>query len=327
MKRWLLLLASILATLTFILPAAAHELNPAYLEIVQTASMKYRVVWKTPNLRGRSLAVEPLFPNGCVSNNHVAQRSNGTAVVRHWTLICDTPLAGSRIEFPGLDATLTDVLVRLQQEKGTIQTLRATPDSPTVILAIDATTWDVARNYFMLGVEHILSGVDHLLFVIALVLLITGFHRIVKTITAFTVAHSITLVATSLGWVRLPAAPVEAVIALSIVFLATELACMHTGTDRLAMRRPWIVAFSFGLVHGFGFAGALADIGLPSGEIPLALLTFNLGVEAGQILFLMGIVALLAILGRFFSRPRIGLFASYPIGIVASAWLFERVLN
>jgi hydrogenase/urease accessory protein HupE len=314
----LLLLASL---------SAAHELKPAYLEIATTSTLSYDVTWKTPIIRGRVLAVEPGFPRDCLSKDRSVRSDLGTALVSNWRLSCDTPLAGRRIEFQGLDATFTDVLVRLQPIEGTVQTLRATPDQPSVLAAVEATPWNVAANYFVLGVEHILSGLDHLLFVVALVLLITGFRRLVETITAFTVAHSITLAATSLGWLQVSQTPVEAVIALSIVFMANELACMRSGKECLTTRWPWVVAFVFGLMHGFGFAGALADIGLPEREIPLALLSFNLGVEAGQLVFVVGVVALLAVLANLVSRQRLALVASYPIGIVASVWLFERVIT
>ncbi len=326
MIRRLRQLPSIIALLVLTSTVAAHELKPAYLAITETGSATYEVTWKTPILRGRSLAVEPQFPDGCKAVGRSAHSDGGAALVSRWTLSCDTPLTGRHIEFSGLDATLTDVLVRLQPKEGAIQSQRATPDAPTVELAADATTWNVARSYFTLGVEHILSGLDHLLFVLALVLLITGVRRIVETITAFTIAHSITLVATSLGWVRLPPSPVEVVIALSIVFLAVELANVRAGTERLSERRPWVVAFAFGLMHGFGFAGALAEIGLPDGEIAVALLTFNLGVEAGQLAFVAGVLLLLTVIVRAVPRQRIGLVASYPIGITASVWLIERVV-
>ena len=217
------------------------------------------------------------------------------------------------------------MLVRLQSADGTLQAVRATPDEPMVELAEAPTRRSVASTYFLLGVEHILGGIDHLLFVLALVLLITSVRRLVETITAFTVAHSLTLVGASLGWVSLPTSPVEAVIALSIVFLANEIACKRKGTTRLSQRRPWVVAFAFGLLHGFGFAGALSEIGLPEGEIPMALLTFNLGVEAGQLVFLAAVLAVLAIISRLRVREPIDAFASYAIGITASVWLVERI--
>ena len=186
---------------------------------------------------------------------------------------------------------------------------------------------EVAWAYFVLGVEHILAGIDHLLFVLALLLLVRGARRLVATITAFTVAHSLTLVAATLGWVRVPGPPVEAIIALSIVFVAAEVITGLRGRRGLTTRSPWIAAFSFGLLHGLGFAGALAEVGLPQVAIPVALLTFNVGVEVGQLLFVAGVLLLrrvaspaLPLIGR-----RVSAATAYGIGSVAAFWTIERV--
>ncbi len=321
-------LASLLAIfiLAGVTVVKAHELRPGYLEITEISTASYTVVWKAPIRLGRPLAVEPRFPDTCNTSDRSAISSEGGALISRSTLHCEATLPGQRIQLVGLDATLTDVLVRVQSADGSLQTARATPDAPMIELAEAATRGNVARTYFLLGVEHILGGIDHLLFVLALVLLITSVRRLIETITAFTLAHSVTLIGASLGWFRLPASPVEAVIALSIVFLANEVACKQKGTTRLSQRRPWIVAFAFGLLHGFGFAGALAEIGLPQGEVPMALFTFNLGVEAGQLIFLAGVLVLLAGIARLRLRDPIDALASYAIGITASYWLLDRII-
>lgn len=304
----------------------AHELRPGYLEINESTPGVYDIVWKAPVRSGRPLAVQAVFPGHCSERDAVSRAGRTGALIASTTLECASGLAGAQILLRGLDATLTDVLVRIQPADGRMQALRATPDAPMVVVADHTSGSDVVRTYFLLGVEHIFSGIDHLLFVLALVLLISGVRRLVETITAFTVAHSITLVVASLGWMRLPSAPVEAVIALSIVFLANEIACRERGVPRLSERRPWLVAFAFGLLHGFGFAGALAEIGLPEGDVPMALLMFNLGVEAGQLMFLAAVLVALAAVAKLQWRRPVDAVASYAIGITASAWLFDRIL-
>ena len=317
---------SIVCLLAALAPADAHELRPGYLELAETGPATYSMVWKAPVRTGRPLGVEPQFPDDCRLADTSQRSAQGSAIIARGSLRCDDPLQGRRIVLAGLDATLTDVLVRLQAADGSLQALRATPDAPMVEFAATATRGAVAQTYFALGVEHILFGIDHLLFVLALVLLIRSVRRLVETITAFTLAHSVTLVAASLGYVSLPSAPVEAVIALSIVFLASEVANKRAGMLRLSERRPWLVAFAFGLLHGFGFAGALQEIGLPKGEVPTALLMFNVGVEAGQLLFLAGVLLVLAAAAQLRLRDKLDALASYAIGITASVWLIERIV-
>jgi len=323
--RFLLVFAAVFAC---VLPAAeAHELRPGYLEISTLADAEYKVVWKAPIRLGRPISVEPSFPADCAITGEVSRTQGAAALVSVFALTCASPLDGQAVVLRGLDSTLTDVLVRFQPASGREQTGRVTPDNPAITLSSTSTGWGVAQTYFKLGVEHILGGIDHLLFVFALVLLITGTRRLIETITAFTLAHSVTLIATSLGWVSLPPASVEAVIALSIVFLAREIVLMQPGQERLSERRPWLVALAFGLLHGFGFAGALSAIGLPEDSVPLALLTFNLGVEAGQILFVAVVLVLLALVRRLATSIRIEALASYGIGIAASVWLIERLIS
>jgi hydrogenase/urease accessory protein HupE len=212
---------------------------------------------------------------------------------------------------------------------GAVQTVRVTPDAPSFTVAAAPTAGAVARIYLALGVEHILLGVDHLLFVLALLILVPAARTLLWTITAFTLAHSLTLAAATLGWVAVPPPPVEAAIALSIVFVAGEIAHGARGRPGLSARQPWLVAFAFGLLHGFGFAGALHEIGLPQRAIPLALLTFNLGVELGQLLFVGAVLAAAALLSRLPVRAPSGWrsAAAYGIGAVASYWLLERLAS
>jgi hydrogenase/urease accessory protein HupE len=236
-------------------------------------------------------------------------------------------LADQTIHIDGLRTTLTDVLVRLERLDGTTLVHRVEPSQPSLVLEASPSLFSVAGTYFVLGVEHILSGIDHLSFVLALLLLVKGRRRLVGTITAFTVAHSVTLAAATLGWVNVPGALVEAVIALSIVFVAAEIVHGHQGREGVTARAPWIVAFVFGLLHGFGFAGALHEVGLPGHAIPTALFLFNFGVEVGQLLFVAAVLVLVALARRpLASVPRWAtVVPAYAIGAVAMFWTLQRI--
>jgi hydrogenase/urease accessory protein HupE len=226
-----------------------------------------------------------------------------------------------------LAGTFTDVVVRVESSDGLVQATRLTPDQTSFTVAAAPTWLDTARTYFLLGVEHILLGIDHLTFVLALLLLVRNTWMLVKVITAFTLAHSITLAAAALGWAHIPQAPVEAVIALSIMFVAAETLRPHGNGDGLARKAPWIIAFAFGLLHGLGFGGALKEIGLPQSDVPLALLTFNLGVEAGQLLFVFSMLGLKAMIHRALTIriPLARAVAGYGIGSLAAVWFVQRV--
>ncbi|MEH2624483.1 hydrogenase/urease accessory protein HupE [Bradyrhizobium sp. AZCC 1719] len=241
----------------------------------------------------------------------------------------DNGLAGTRIEIVGLQATITDALVRVQMLDGTYSTTLVRPSKPWIEIATSRSSLEVATTYLMHGVEHILLGYDHLLFVLALILIVRRGRVLLITVTAFTVAHSITLSLATLGVVHIPGPPVEATIALSILLLACEIIRSDRGQASLTAQWPWLVAFSFGLLHGFGFAGALTEIGLPQGDIPLALLAFNVGVEAGQLVFIAAVLGALrcakwirlpAFLERH-ARP----VTTYAIGIMAAYWFTERL--
>jgi hydrogenase/urease accessory protein HupE len=323
--RWLPILIA-LAALLAPLPGRAHEVRPAYLELREDRPGEYSVLWKTPMLGEMRLALDPVFSGPVEALTLVATQMTGSAAVQTWRLRAES-LRGQTLRIAGLETTLTDALVRITFLDGSTWVERLTPRQPGSPIPTRPGTWGVAGTYLTLGVEHILKGVDHLLFVLALLLLTKGTWRLVKTVTAFTVAHSITLGLATLGIVHVPSRPVEAVIALSIVFVAVEIVQVRRGRAGLAAQMPWIVAFIFGLLHGFGFAGALSEVGLPEGHIPVALLFFNLGVEAGQLLFVAGVLVLAAGIRCIqLSWPRwTELVPPYAIGSLAMFWVIQRV--
>jgi hydrogenase/urease accessory protein HupE len=246
------------------------------------------------------------------------------AEIKRWVIRTGPQgLDGWEVAVHGLPATMVDVLVRVAYADGRVVSRMLRPDAPSFTLTAE-TAGPAAGGYFVLGVEHILFGIDHLLFVFALVLIVRGIGPLVKTITAFTVAHSITLAAATLGWVHVPSAPVEAVIALSIGFVAAEIVRSRRGQPGLTERAPWLVAGVFGLLHGFGFAGALSDVGLPANDIPLALLFFNVGVEAGQLAFVAVALGVIALLRRIRLPDWTPHLPPYAIGSVAMYWVIER---
>ncbi len=322
---WLTLIAA---------PLAADELRPSVIEMTERQPGEWVFEWKLPVAAARGSAALPLaspvIPESCEQIGEQVQRAASLTLLGRAQLQCTGSLEGA--EF-GLSALIgnADAIARFIPLDRPVQTFRLTADAPTATILAEPNWGDVLRDYFIIGAEHILFGWDHLLFVIALVLLVRAPWPVVKAATAFTVAHSITLVATTLGYAGLPSRPVEALIALSIVFLAVEVALVLREPDRMTWTRrfPWVVAFGFGLFHGFGFAGALADIGLPQGEIATALLAFNLGVEAGQLLVIAVLIALLALIARALPKleaPALR-FATYGIGITGSFWLIERVIG
>ena len=325
MNRLMALLTAAMLAL-FALPAQADELRPGYLELTQRDAQHWKVVWKAPVLGGLATRTRPSFPLFCTQSAPQA-RIEGAALVAESTLTCSQDLAGSKVGLAGMDAAFTDALLRVAPLNRPVQASRLTPTAAMVLVSTAPDGWEVARSYFVLGVEHILTGYDHLLFVVALVLLLMRPWTVVRAATAFTLAHSLTLIGTTLGVIGLAQAPVEALIALSIIFLAVEIVKQDPAHPRLSEKLPWLVAFGFGLIHGFGFAEALREIGLPEGDVPAALLTFNLGVEAGQLLIIAAVIAVIAVLRRF-AQPALRtavLAASYAIGITASFWFIQRL--
>jgi hydrogenase/urease accessory protein HupE len=309
------------------LPALADIFRPAYLELRESAPGRYDVLWKVPALGDRRLAAEVTFPQGVRNVTEPQGYFEGGAYLERWQVAREGGLTGQAIAIKGLAGGVTDVIVRVERADGTSQMERLLPENPRFTVEPPAGTGEVAWSYLVLGVEHILGGIDHLLFVLALLLIVRGGRRIVLTVTAFTVAHSVTLVAATLGWVQVAGPPVEAMIALSIVFVASEIVHGLQGRPGLTARAPWVVAFSFGLLHGFGFAGALAEVGLPQKAIPVALLMFNVGVELGQLMFVGFALVAGALLARLpaLRRPWADYALPYAIGTVAMFWVIERV--
>ncbi len=309
-------------------PAFAHEVRPAYLELRQTGPDTYDVLWKVPGLgENLRLGLYVELPAGSKNVTEPRGAMVNNAFTERWAVKRAGGLIGGTIQIAGLTATMTDVLVRLERLDGTTQVTRLTPSAPSFVVEAAPRALAVARTYLVLGVEHILGGIDHLLFVLALLILVKGTRRLIATVTAFTIAHSLTLAAATLAFVHVPGPPVEASIALSIVFVAAEIAHGVQGRPGLTARWPWVVAFTFGLLHGFGFAGALSEIGLPQNAIPLALFFFNVGVELGQLLFIGGfaIAAMLAARARIRGPRWTELTPAYAIGGIAMFWVIQRI--
>ena len=323
--RWILLFILLIG----VAPSAfAHEVRPAYLELRQTGPETYDVLWKVPAVGDdRRLAIYVQFPpqtkelgerRGLFANNAYIERSR---------IQVAGGLAGRTVHIDGLSATNIDVLARVERADGTTQTIRLMPDAPSFLVEAASSRWSVSATYLRLGVEHILSGVDHLLYILAMLFLVNGWRRIVATMTAFTLTHSITLSAAALGYVHVPGPPVEAMIALSILFVAREIVLARRGSSGLTQRWPWVISFTFGLLHGFGFAGALSEVGLPAHAIPFALLFFNVGVEIGQLAFVAAALSLLWVGSRLPAPSPTWAWraAPYAIGSVAMFWFIQRI--
>ena len=312
--------------------ARADEFKPAYLQLTQLGPETYDVLWKIPAIdESTTLKVKPQFPDGAQMLTPVRGTFARGVTVQRWRTRVPGGLDGKAVVFSGLSATRIDVLARLVRLDGTVQLERILPTTPRFVSRPSLGRLEVARTYTVLGVEHILSGFDHLLYILAMLILVRGWRRILATMTAFTATHSLTLTAAALGWVHVPQAPVEACIALSILFVAREIVQVHRGRPGMTTRWPWAVSFTFGLMHGFGFAGALAEVGLPPSSIPIALLFFNVGVEIGQLLFVGAVVVLIGAGWRAAQRLRLPQpiwlwrVPSYGIGALAAFWLLERV--
>jgi hydrogenase/urease accessory protein HupE len=316
--------------------ARGHALQPGYLELRLLNTDVYAVVWKVPAVGGRPMEIAAELPERCDPRTPGVAAWDGEAHVTRWTSTCAGGLEGGVIRIEGLEKTSTDVLVRFDFADGANQAHRLTAGDPSFTVPVQPSRFDVVHTYTLLGVEHILLGIDHLAFVLALLLLVNGVRRTIATVTAFTLAHSLTLAGATLGLVHVPGPPTEAVIALSIVFLAAEIIRGRQGHPGLTERYPWVVAFSFGLLHGFGFAGALSEVGLPRAAIPIALLCFNIGVELGQLLFIAFAFTVFVVARR--ATQRIDLLQPagpwtawalalppYAIGSLAVFWLIQRI--
>ncbi|WP_346907991.1 HupE/UreJ family protein [uncultured Roseibium sp.] len=329
MRRILLALAMICVAF---LPSASfgHALDPGYLDLTSLGSDRWRVTWRVPDVGGRPMPLAVRLPQTCSQETSPPPHFDGRGWTTGWIADCPDGLAGGEIRIEGLEQTNTDTLVRFELQPGRTQVKRLTAAETAFTVPADASVMEILGSYIGLGVTHILEGVDHLLFVFALLLLVPDRRRLIWTVTAFTLAHSITLAAATTGLLKIPSPPVEAVIALSIVFLAYELTLPPERRDSLTLRFPWLVSFGFGLVHGLGFAGALREIGLPDGDIPLAMFSFNVGVELGQLLFIAAVLIIGGAVKLLYPRIKLhtvlmSRVASYGIGSVAAFWVIERI--
>ena len=300
----------------------AHEVRPAYLAITEvTPSSHYNILWKQPVLENNRLPIDPVFPEDCTLAELAPPEVTTGALIHQWTTTCD--LAQASVTISGLSLTLTDVLLRFDYADGSSSNFILRPESPTVDFATDVPP---TFSYLVIGVEHLVFGIDHVLFVIGLFLFIRAPMALLKTITAFTVAHSITLALSVLGLVQIEQGPVEAIIALSIVFLARELVLGERSRSALTKTSPWIMAFIFGLLHGLGFAGALSDIGLPEDTLWLALLLFNVGIELGQIAIIAAMALVMWLVKQTSFSVHAVRYAAFGMGAVAVYWTIDRTL-
>jgi hypothetical protein len=319
-----------LATFYPAMPVNADEIRPALLDIKEQNTGLFAVTWKVPTRGNRVLAITPQLPESLELLGSPSVQDIPGARIEHATYKNNgASLTGQSIVIDGLPAVQTDVLLLIQLQDGTQHSAILRPGSPEFTIPLEASKLEIAGDYWRMGTIHILEGIDHLLFVLALLLIVSGLGPLVKAVTAFTVAHSITLALATLGVVHVPAAPTEAIIALSILFLASEIIHQRNGVIGITERYPWVIAFIFGLFHGLGFAGALSEIGVPQHEVPLALFTFNVGVETGQLLFIAVVLSLMAVLRRLPLTAPKGAWQllPYAIGSVAAFWTIERVMS
>jgi HupE / UreJ protein len=319
--------AAILLLAVSPLPAPAHPLAPSLLQVEDTGDGRLRVFWKTPMLRVPGSHLRPVLPADCELQGEPARRQDEGALIEEWVVRCGAGMSGATLGVDGIAASKTDVLLRVALADGRSfrQVLTAEESSFRVPQREGAV--DVARGYARLGLGHVLGRLDPLLFVFGLVLLVGERRALLRTIMAFAIGHSVTLSAAVLGFVHVPPRPVAALVAFSLLLLAAELARADAAPPTIMRRSPWIMAFLFGLLHGLAFAGALAAVGLPDGDVPLALLSFNVGIEIGQLLFVAAVLLGRAALSPLIRRLPLGAarVPSYVIGTLAAFWCFERL--
>ena len=332
-RSFVLWLTALFAAVLSASATQAHEVRPASLQITEHAAGNYVVVWKQPTVGDMAIHLVPHLSGKAIDRPPDQMFAEPGQLVKQWQVSYAGTLEGQTLAIEGLSLSVTDVLVRITTAKGEAVNDVIHPASPALKLHLGAPGGIAVPAYLKLGVEHILTGFDHLLFVLGL-LLITGVSwRIVKAVSAFTVAHSITLAPAALGYIHFPSAIIEALVALSIVFIAYELAPGHDQRQTLTRRHPWAIAFTFGLLHGLAFAGALAEIGLPAGAAPQALFLFNAGVEIGQLLFIGAAIAVILAVRRVRRRlpevwaPVLRYAPSYIIGTLAACWFIERTIT
>ena len=307
----------------------SDEIRPSYLQIKAMGENTHDVIWKVPARNDQfKLALKVAFDKNVRKIKEPVGAFVGGSYVSNWRIYAPEGLDGTTLQISGLSSSPSDVLLRIINEQGEITIGNIKPDKPTYTFVASAGTWETVKTYTKLGIEHILEGTDHLLFVACLVMIASTFTKLLWTITGFTLAHSITLFLAAMDWVRVPIPPIEAAIALSIVFLAMEIA--KNDKNSLTYRYPGLVSSSFGLLHGFGFASALMEIGLPQNERIVALLFFNVGVEIGQLIFVGFLLLMAWFIHLSYKRSKDIQWAkviSYMIGSVSMMWLFQRVLS
>jgi hypothetical protein len=318
---WLLL------PLLLSVPAQAHRFAPSLLRLVELGEQQYNVVWKTPAQTTSAVALQPVLPQRCTSLESGAGQMEGTGVVRSWRVSCPGGLVGETVSVSGLAENQAAVLFSLETSDQRFYQAMLSSEKNGFLIPAQPTVLAVIQEYSQLGIGHIWGGIDHLLFVFGLLLLVGGGRRLVWTITAFTLGHSITLSLVTLGYFDYPVALVEFAIALSIFVLALELAREDQGG--LFRHYPWWLAGGFGLLHGMGFAGALAEVGLPQGELPLALLFFNVGIELGQLAFIFAALGLWHVLKKPVQQWQQQLLPVpvYVLGSLSAMWCIERGLD
>jgi len=325
------LIRLLIAALTLVFwtsTAQTHALQPGYLELRALGDDSWSVFWRKPDVKGQPMQINARLSAPCDVPTGPEPGFDGEGWSTRWVTRCVGGLNGVTVTIDGLEKMSTDVLVRYELTPGDGEAWRLVPSAPEFVVPTEPGAIEVLRSYTALGVEHILFGVDHLLFVLALLLLIRNRRVLIGAITSFTIAHSLTLGAAALGVLNIPGPPVEAIIALSIMFVASEILGRNPEEPRLSERAPWVVSFAFGLIHGLGFGSALSEIGLPQNEIVLALLAFNVGVEIGQLLFIGAVFVGWFLLGRFIqghARDALHRMTVYSIGGIAAFWLIERV--
>jgi hypothetical protein len=326
------LMIGLALSITLADPSLAHEIRPAALQITETTPGTYEAVWKQPAVGNMAIRLAPHLSSGSLDKEPTAQSLEPGKIIKRWSVKGGAPLDQQTLTVEGLSESVTDVLVSVTSPSGKTITAVLRPSAPSMVLGLSGPKGLSTPAYLRLGFEHILTGFDHLLFVLGLLLLVGTNWKILQTVTAFTVAHSITLALAALGLVQVPSALIEALIALSIMFVAYELIPRKDGSSTLTRQKPWLVAFMFGLLHGLAFAGTLSSVGLPAGSAVPALLLFNVGVEIGQMVFIALAVGVIIVLRRVShhlpaSYGAVSTYGpAYVIGGLASFWLIERTI-
>jgi len=327
--RRIAVIIAVLLSVVFWGTASGHESQPGSLEMKQMGPDRYDITWRAPIYYGKPHPAQLQLPEDWKTIGQPTERRRADAIVFHRVIATGgKSVEGMIIRFPGLEATITDVFIRLIRLDGTMMSTVARPTKPWAELRGERPWHATAGEYLGLGFHHILMGIDHLLFVLGLLLIVQGRMMLLKTITSFTVAHSLTLAIATLGYAQAPLPPLNAAIALSILFLGPEVVRKRRGETSLTIRFPWLVAFAFGLLHGFGFASGLSTTGMPKAELPWALLWFNVGVELGQLVFVFLALGLVWAFRTFEIRwPRwVKALPGYTVGSLGAYWTIQRTI-